>query len=131
MTHSGPLGKLPEEIEGSLFTQPNVLFWGGPVSPLQVNALLFSEDPPQGKPLTKGLYLLKREQIDELFHEKTLEEGELRVFLGYAGWAPRQLAREISRGDWSVQAKDVATLKRLLPEQLWPTLVPNVPSPWI
>ena len=126
-----PLGKLPAELEGTLFTPPNGLYWGGPVSPLQVSALLFTPESPGGMTLQPGMHLLDRERIDELFRKKALKGGELRIYLGYAGWAPRQLARELERGDWSIHPADPATLQEKRPDQLWPSLVPVKPSPWI
>ena len=125
------LGKLPNELKSCLQTQPNGIFWGGPVAPLQVNALLFGGDKTPGRPLTEGLKIVSGDQLGELLHYNPLEHCELRVYLGYASWAPSQLASEISRDDWSVMPLDVTKLKRLAPENLWQELVLTTPSPWI
>ncbi len=125
------LGKLPEDLERHLRTLPQGVFWGGPVAPLQVHALLFNGRLADGKPLASGLHLLNRRQFVALLHEAPAAAGELRVFLGYAGWAPTQLARELARGDWRVLPLHVPSLRRLPPEQMWPQLAPQSPAPWI
>ncbi|PLY02863.1 MAG: hypothetical protein C0624_07640 [Desulfuromonas sp.] len=125
------LGKLPPDLEKTLHTLPRGIFWGGPVEPLQVRALLFGQPPAGSDPLAPGLHLLHGQPLNELLHQSDLPEGELRVYLGYAGWAPAQLAREISRGDWIVVQLGADTLKDLQPLRMWPALLPASPSPWI
>jgi len=126
-----PLGTLPAEVEAALPGNPHALFWGGPVSPLQVTGLLFGDQGDHGSPLAKGLHLLHADQLADMLHTPSQGAGEMRLYLGYAGWAPKQLAREIERGDWSVQAVDPSTLQHTPAEQLWPQRVPPRPSPWI
>jgi putative transcriptional regulator len=42
-----------------------------------------------------------------------------RVFLGYAGWAPGQLEREIAEGSWLVVPVDARLLFEESHERLW------------
>jgi putative transcriptional regulator len=127
------LGELPEELKSTLSLLPEGLYWGGPVSPLQVTGLLL--DAPgsykQGQPIGDGLKILAGEQLEEALHNHPLDRGEMRVYFGYAGWAPAQLAAEIARGDWHVRTPDVSSLRKLPPEQLWSELAPSTPSEWI
>jgi len=125
------LGQLPVDLKSSLRTLPHGLFWGGPVASLHVTALLFGQQPAIGVPLAPGLSLLTSDELSTILHQKPLEEGEMRAYLGYAGWAPRQLAYEIARGDWSVLPVNAAPLQRLAPEQMWQALAPVSESPWI
>jgi hypothetical protein len=48
--------------------------------------------------------------------------GELRAYVGYAGWAPGQLAGEIARGDWLVAPGDAASVFTREPAELWKRL---------
>jgi len=127
-----PLGNLPADVEEALPGNPHALYWGGPVAPLRVTGLLFDNHRgAHGIPLAEGLYLLHSEQLSEMLHHPPAESGEMHFYLGYAGWAPSQLAKEIARGDWYVQALDLQTLQHAPSDQLWPRLVPPSPSPWI
>jgi len=126
-----PLGKLPSDLGGSLQTRPQGIFWGGPVAPLQVRALLLDNQQAAGKVLAEGLHLLNADELNAILHKTPLESGELRTYLGYAGWAPRQLAFEIARGDWLVLPVNAATLQQLNPEQMWRTLAPRSEANWI
>jgi putative transcriptional regulator len=44
---------------------------------------------------------------------------EIRVFAGYAGWAPEQLEGEIEAGGWFVVDADAADPLSPAPEDLW------------
>jgi putative transcriptional regulator len=43
----------------------------------------------------------------------------VRVFVGYAGWAPGQLESEIARGDWIVVDALVEDVATIAPDELW------------
>ncbi len=46
----------------------------------------------------------------------------MKLFSGYAGWAPQQLEREIARGGWLVQAATEAIVFDADPDTLWERL---------
>jgi putative transcriptional regulator len=43
----------------------------------------------------------------------------VRVFIGYAGWGPGQLDRELARDDWIVVDAEVGDVSTGTPETLW------------
>lgn len=43
----------------------------------------------------------------------------LRVYLGYAGWGPGQLAKEMAEGAWLLAAADADLIFRRAPDDLW------------
>jgi putative transcriptional regulator len=43
----------------------------------------------------------------------------VRIFLGYAGWGPAQLDREITRGSWFVVAAEAGDVFSARPQGLW------------
>lgn len=89
-------------------TQPRVLFTGGPVATDTVIAV--GSGPIVGdrawQPVTDGLGIV------DLTERPPPALTALRVFLGYAGWAPGQLAGEIDEGAWWVVDTAVDDLVR-------------------
>jgi putative transcriptional regulator len=70
---------------------------GGPVSPEAVVALGEFEDPDDaGAPVVGDLGTLDPDRMDS-------PPRRLRVYAGYAGWAPGQLDDEIEQGAWIVE----------------------------
>ncbi|MFU8839201.1 MAG: YqgE/AlgH family protein [Nitriliruptoraceae bacterium] len=79
---------------------PPVVFGGGPVEPTAVVALGVATSV--ATPDT-GTAILGRIRLVDLDQDPTLAAGELervRIFAGYAGWAPEQLEDEIAQGAW-------------------------------
>ena len=79
------------------------LFEGGPVSRGSAIVLARLKSPPEGAvQVISDVHLL----ADQAFLEKTLNAGSgadvIRVYLGYAGWSPGQLDKEISIGSWHI-----------------------------
>ena len=52
----------------------------------------------------------------------------LRVYAGYAGWAPGQLEAEIHHGGWHVLDADAATIFEAEPRTMWRTLLRRATS---
>ena len=54
--------------------------------------------------------------------QQRAEAAKIRVFAGYAGWAPGQLENEIARGGWRVLPASAEWLFDEAPESLWERL---------
>ena len=80
------------------------IMWGGPVERHRVIILALSKEPIAGADHVYGnLYAgWDINVFRKLFEEGTGEIKAVRVFGGYAGWAPGQLAAEVERGGWLV-----------------------------
>jgi putative transcriptional regulator len=97
---------------------PAVVFSGGPVAPEAVIALARGghESAPGWVPVLGevGTVDIGRDPVE-------LEFGldDLRVFVGYSGWAPGQLEAELAQEAWFVVALERADPFSARPEQLW------------
>ena len=102
----------------------DTLFVGGPVGMPAILALMRSKTPPPGaSPVIGNLYLMTSKRSIEA----TLNEGrpasELRIFIGYAGWGPEQLEREVKRSGWYIFDYDAGTVFDEHPDTLWDRMI--------
>ena len=107
----------------SLSERQDRVFFGGPVS-LDSMVLLFraAEEPEHSLQVCEGLYLsTDAEELEKRIRASESGKG-MRVFLGYAGWAPGQLEGEMSRGDWYTSEMDVKSIFERDPKRLWKEL---------
>lgn len=115
----------PEELlddEEGIAGYTGTLFWGGPVHMDSLRALLRTDEPPEdAEEIVASVYLVS--------FEAGLEQGPadpatLRLFIGYAGWAPGQLDYELARGSWRVLPGSDDLVFDDEPETLWKRLAP-------
>jgi putative transcriptional regulator len=106
---------------GGLAAMPAVMFSGGPVQPNAAICIGRTELPEAAE--AAGFFPLHGPLGTVDLHEDPVDVHvplvEVRVFAGYAGWAPDQLGEEIDVGSWYVfesRQSDVLTHE---PENLW------------
>lgn len=98
-----PLSRLFREMKEAA-GRDDPVYVGGPVAVNGVVGLLRTDrEPDEGaEHVTGDVYLIS----SEVTLKKAIETGTgsdgFRVFLGYAGWGPRQLDGELDRGSWHV-----------------------------
>lgn len=101
-----------------LATEPNIVFYGGPVN--QDSALgLALTAPGQATPLgaREVVRTICLVDLDQPAHAD--EFIFVRIFVGYAGWASGVLRSEIENGAWYVIDADPNVLLRLEADQIW------------
>jgi putative transcriptional regulator len=99
-------------------------WFGGPVAPGQMLLLVRTPKPPAGAaPVLDGVSVSGSRDTLRALLEQPPAGGELRAYVGYAGWAPGQLAGEIARGDWLVAPGDAASVFTHEPATLWEKLL--------
>lgn len=101
----------------------DVLHYGGPVSRQALVFLVRAEGTPaRAIRVLKDAYITaNRREIEDLLKTPNSAKA-LRVYAGYAGWAPGQLQHEIARGSWRVLPADAATVFEKDPASIWPEL---------
>lgn len=107
-----------------LVTEPSVVFRGGPVAENSALALALvpGADEPAGWHALDGAPALARLGLVDLDTPPRLLATaitSLRVYAGYAGWSPGQLAAEINEGAWYVLAAQPGDVFAADPERLW------------
>lgn len=111
-----------------LAADPPVVFGGGPVEPTAVVALgrAAAGVAPDGWTPILGDVRLVDLDVDPVLAASDLRH--IRLFAGYAGWAPGQLEDEIDQGAWFVvdaEPEDVFTTD---PDRLWNDVLRRQPD---
>jgi putative transcriptional regulator len=118
-----PLSRALEKISGAK-ERSDFAYSGGPVEGSAVLALLRSRTKPQDARRVFGdVHLISSRAL----LDKTLAAGtspdEVRVYLGYAGWGPGQLQREVEHGGWHILRGDADIVFDPEPGSVWRRLV--------
>lgn len=111
----------PEHEPSKKVMEP--VYFGGPFSTTALVAVVRGDSSPgQGSLLMmNSLYLaINVNTIDRIIEERP---NDARYYVGYVGWRPGELRREIDRGLWHVMNPDVSTIFRKDTETLWEELV--------
>lgn len=117
-----PIQKALSGIAGAQ-KRSDAMFIGGPVEMEGVMALVRSDfPPPSATPVAGKLYLAASKEglVSAL---ETGKASDVRVYLGYAGWGPGQLASEVRRGGWWIFGYDESLIFDEHPETLWQRLI--------
>lgn len=112
----------------ALVTAPAVLYLGGPVGVGTIIALARSrtDDPPLGTELVANQVVA----VDLSGDPEPLAPAVsgLRVWTGYAGWAPGQLEEEVARDAWFVVDADDSDVTTTEPNRLWRAVLSRQPG---
>ena len=107
-----------------LHEKAGFVYTGGPV---QTGGLLIlhrlGREVPESRPIFDGVCL--GGDLDFLEDAFPRDEGEglVRVYMGYAGWAPGQLQLELSSGSWLVLPAQMKMVFARDPLRVWPAIL--------
>jgi putative transcriptional regulator len=105
-----------EEAKGSDLP----VYWGGPVQPEAILALVRSPRPSPGARAVLDDVHLTGDLADVRAALSGADpSGRLRVYTGYAGWTAGQLATEVRAGVWVLDRADAASVFAPDPSTLW------------
>ena len=112
----------------SVTERPDRVWLGGPVAQWQLVMLGRSDAGlDEGRMVMDDLYFsASRSALEELL----AEDGEFRLYAGYAGWSPGQLDEEIDRGGWKVLPGELSMVFDKAPLDLWPELILRTTVHW-
>ena len=112
---------LPDD--DALAKRADILYWGGPVQMNSLRGMIRTQDPPgDAEHVVGGVYVVSLNDESSNDIDTT---SDLRVFLGYAGWAPGQLDRELATGSWHVVDASEDLVFPADPAKLWDSLAPT------
>jgi len=115
----------------ALEPDPGGLFLGGPVAIGTLQLLVRTEaDLGPESNVVGDVHLVGGADVFRDILEGRVRATALRLFAGYAGWAPGQLESEMLRGDWFLLNADVETIFAADPERLWPDLIDRAGDRW-
>lgn len=105
------------------------VYLGGPV---KTDSLFFIHTLPEidnSMRIMEGLFWGGDiEVVRDLLEGNKLLEEQIRFFLGYSGWQPSQLDREISEKSWVLSHATARELITSPPEDLWASYLKNMGS---
>lgn len=118
-----PVGVTLREAVSSSVSLPDFLgevpvFIGGPVQIEGLSLVLF-EPTPKGRKIVA----IRGASEEEIRRKMETSSCWLRAFVGYSGWAPGQLEREIREGSWEIQRADPTMFDMRFVAGLWPFLI--------
>lgn len=113
-----------EELCGSLEMpwrgdEETRVHWGGPVQP-DHGWLLLGERGPADEDVSVVAEGLRFSASPDVLRAVAADPPDrMRIFLGYAGWGPGQLAQELAHGSWLAAPISPPLLFGTAPERLW------------
>ena len=118
-----PMGKLFHGIKGGK-DRTDVLYFGGPVQRTGAQALLRAKTKPEdARHVFEDVYITASSPLLERTIEAGVKPDSFRVYLGYSGWGPGQLDREIEAGAWHVVKGDAASVFDANPGGIWERMI--------
>ena len=101
------------------------LFLGGPVHPERLFYVhTLGNKVPGSIEIIPGLYWGGEiKKLMELISLNLISPKDVRFFIGYSGWEPMQLAREMEETSWVVTQCQLETVMSRQPEKLWSNML--------
>jgi putative transcriptional regulator len=114
-----PLAELLPAVPG-LRERADVVYYGGPVEGHRMLMLIRSGERPEESDRVFGnVYVSASRNTLERMIGSHKTGKQMRVYAGYAGWMPRQLDREMRRGDWLIMSADEGSVFEKKPSEIW------------
>jgi putative transcriptional regulator len=107
---------------------PPVVFLGGPVSPNAALCLARVDADMEAGGWNPLVGQVGTVDLNENPGQAVPGVAEVRIFAGYAGWAPLQLEAEIADGGWFVVDADPSDALSPLPDDLWRDVLRRQPG---
>jgi putative transcriptional regulator len=117
------LAEILPEYE-SLKGRNDLVYFGGPVERTGLVFMVRSSKPVAGaSALLNDVYALSNPDAVDALLRRPGSIQVMRVYAGYAGWAPGQLQAEIAGGGWHILPADAETIFQKDAAAIWPELI--------
>ena len=127
---AAPLAKLIPQVDG-IEERADTVFVGGPVSRQVMLMLVRSEeDLPEARRVFADVHLSTSRDLLQQVVSGAVETAAMRLYSGYAGWAPGQLDFELEAGGWRVLPGDAELVFAEDPDSVWPELTRRGEAQW-
>ena len=135
---SGPLGvivnrplaaRLSDALPGigEVPESSNQIYGGGPVARNRVLFLVRSREPaPRSLQVLDDVYLTGDPELPAKVARGDLKAESYRAYIGYSGWAQRQLQAEIAAGGWYLAPADADMIFAADAASVWPAMIKRV-----
>jgi putative transcriptional regulator len=118
-----PISRVLEGIQEAK-DRSDPAYLGGPVSITGVLALVRSRTKLEDAThVLADVYLVSDRKVLEKTLAARADAGSVRIYLGYAGWAPGQLEMELELGSWYILRGDPAVVFDPEPDTVWDRLI--------
>lgn len=115
------------ELLSEFATLDYPVFLGGPVKTDSIFYIHTRDDIENSLPIMQGLYWGgDLEVIREKLLANRMDSNEIRFFIGYSGWSPNQLDRELREKSWVLSQTTASEVIRANPESLWSRYILNL-----
>lgn len=106
-------------------SSPFLLYDGGPVDKEHLFFVHQRSDLISGGALIADNFFLGGDftQAVQCINKRLLREKDIKIFIGYCGWAPQQLEEEIIRGEWKINHVSLQKILTKDTAMLWWTLI--------
>lgn len=120
------------ELLPELKEAPEVPLYNGGILEKDILFVLHSfEEIKDGLPLDDGMFMNGDfDHIQQYLAERHEMNGKARFFIGYAGWGPSQLEKEIEEGCWIVSKCDRKLLLESDSDSIWTTALKRMGKPY-
>ena len=127
---AAPAAELIPQVEG-IGELAETIFVGGPVARQVMLMLLRSaEDLPQAERVFADVHLSTSRELLQQVLAGEIETLDLRLYSGYAGWAPGQLDLELEAGGWRVLPAEAELVFAADPDAVWTELMRRSDVQW-
>lgn len=100
------------------------IYIGGPVEQNTLHFIHTFSDLKGAIPVKDDIYWGGDiEQMSRYANLKQLNELNCRFFVGYSGWAPRQLAEEIEQNSWIIYRQSIKNLFEWPADKMWQVIL--------
>ncbi len=120
-----PSGVKLHEVTSEFGALDSAVFLGGPVMMDNLYYLHRAGNAIEGSvPVIEGLWWGGNiDVVKDSLNSGKLLPTEIRFFVGYSGWSPKQLDRELKEHSWVVKPADLSHVWTKSPKSLWKNLV--------